>query len=107
MLYSPRWFIFYKPINSFKLNLYIFFFNRPRPFLNKKGESISSKKVLAGETFKVKVGFKAKINIVAKAKVEVEVGKFLTASRNTNDNIENVDITFNLLAFFTFFKKPK
>ena len=45
---------------------------------------------MAGEAFKAKVSFEAKINIITKAKVEV--GKFLTASRNTNNNIESLDI---------------
>ena len=43
-----------------------------------------------------RVGFEAEINIVAKAKVEVvakaKIGKFLTASRGANSNIENLDI---------------
>ena len=48
---------------------------------------------MAGETFKARVGFEAEINIVTKAKV----GKFSTVSRNTNSNIENLDIN-NLAA---------
>ena len=36
------------------------------------------------------MGFEAKINIIAKAKVEV--GKFSTVSRNTNNNIEGFNI---------------
>ena len=45
---------------------------------------------IIAETFKAKVGFEAKIGIIAKAKVEVD--KFLTASRGTNNNIEGLDI---------------
>ena len=66
------------------------FFNRLRPFLGTGSEGISSKKVLTNETFKAKVGFEAEINIIAKAKVEVD--KFSTVSRNTNNNIEGFDI---------------
>ena len=94
---------------------FIFFFGRPRPFLGACSEGNSSRKVL-DETFKAKVGFEAKIDIIAKAKVGI--GKFLTASRNANNNIEgldiknfsrieNVNIALNLLAFFTICKKPK
>ena len=43
---------------------------------------------MAGETFKAKVSFEAKINIIAEAKV----GKFSTASRGTNNNIKGLDI---------------
>ena len=42
------------------------------------------------KTFKAKKGFKAEINIVAKAKVEVD--KFSTVNRSTNSNIEGLDI---------------
>ena len=45
---------------------------------------------MAGGTFKAKVGFEAKIGIIAKA--EVEIGKFSTASRGANNNIEGLDI---------------
>ena len=45
---------------------------------------------IIAETFKAKVGFEAKIGIIAKAKVEVD--KFSTASRNANNNIEGLDI---------------
>ena len=82
----------YKPINSPKLNLYTFFFDRPRSLLGAEKKSISSKKVLAGGAFKTKMGFETKIKIVAEAKVEVEVGKFSTASRSANSNIEGLDI---------------
>ena len=44
---------------------------------------------MTGEAFKAKVGFEAKINIVAKAKVEV--GKF-SISRSANSNIEGLNI---------------
>ena len=57
---------------------------------------------MTGEAFKAKVGFEAKINIVAKAKVgkfstasrgaKVEVGKSSTANRGANSNIEGLDI---------------
>ena len=53
-------------------------------------KNINSKKVLAGRTFKAKVGFEAKINIITKAKVKVD--KFSTAGRNTNSNIEGLNI---------------
>ena len=45
---------------------------------------------MAGGVFKTKVGFEAEIGIIAKAKVGV--GKFLTVSRNANNNIEGLDI---------------
>ena len=83
----------------------MFFLNRLRSFLGAGSENISSRKVLAGGIFKTKVGFEAEINIIAKAKVEVD--KFSTVSRNANNNIENVDIALNLLTFFTIFKKPE
>ena len=59
------------------LSFYIFF-NRLRPFLNAGGGSISSKKILTNETFKIKIGFEAKINIIAKVKIEVD--KFSTVN---------------------------
>ena len=46
-----------------------------------------------GGTFKVRVGFEAEINIIAKA----EVGKFSIASRGADSNIEGLDIN-NLTA---------
>ena len=52
-------------------------------------KTLAVKKVLTGEIFKTKVGFEAKINIIAKAKIKID--KFL-GSRNANDNIKNVDI---------------
>ena len=51
------------------------------------------------------MGFEAEIGIVAKAKVEV--GKFSTASRGANSNIEGLDIALGLLAFFAIYKKSE
>ena len=52
---------------------------------------------MTGGTFKARVGFGAEINMAAKAKIEVGVGKFLTASRGINSNIEGLDVN-NLAA---------
>ena len=54
------------------------------------------------------MGFEAKIGIVAKAKVGV--GKFLTASRGANSNIEGLDINnlaAGLIALVFALKRPK
>ena len=76
-----------------------------RPFLGTNNKGISNKKVLTGGTFKIKVGFEAKINIETKtkvkakveAKVKIKINKFSTVIRGTNSNIENFDIN-NLIA---------
>ena len=60
---------------------------------------------MAGGTFKAKVSFEADINIVAKAKIEID--KFLIISRNANNNIEGLDINnsaANLIALIGFAK---
>ena len=78
----------HKATTQYRFIFYIFFFGRPRPFLGTGSESISIKKVLTGEAFKARVGFEAEIGIVARA----QVGKFSTASRGANSNIEGLDI---------------
>ena len=66
--------------------LLYFFFGRPRFFLGTGSEGISSRKVLAGGTFKARVGFEAKIGIIAKAKVEVgKVKKINIVEKNINN----------------------
>ena len=105
LLCSPRCFTSYKPINSPKLNLYTFFFGRPRPLLGACGGGNSSRGVLGGAS-KAKVGFGAEIGMVAGAEVEVEVGKSSTASRGADGNIENVDIAL-IAAFLAIFRGPE
>ena len=71
-------------------------------------EGISNREVLAGETFKARVGFGAEIDIIAEA--EVEVDKFSTASRGADSNIEGLDINNSaagLIALVFALKRPK